>query len=48
MAEACYGDQQILGARGGKNPKRAPVTKHPKIAMGNKRLRKPGGGKGRI
>jgi hypothetical protein len=45
MAEACHSDQVILGAKGGKNPKIAPVTKNPKMAMGNKRLRKPGGGK---
>lgn len=45
MAYACRDDQQMLGARGGKSPKRAPVTKAPKIAMGKGGLRKPGGGK---
>ena len=46
MAEACYGDQQMLGARGGKGtPKPAPVTRSPKVAMKGGKLRKPGGGK---
>lgn len=45
MAYECVDDQQKLGARGGKNPKRAPVTKNPKIAMGKGGLRKPGGRK---
>ena len=45
MSYECVDDQQKLGARGGKNPKRAPVTKTPRIAMGKGGLRKPGGGK---
>lgn len=54
MAEACYADQQMLGARGGKVakseggkppiPKPAPVTRAPKMAMKGGGKRKPGGG----
>jgi hypothetical protein len=49
MADLCANsDQQILGARGGKNPKRAPSTKSPRIAMKGGSRRKPGGGKGKF
>jgi hypothetical protein len=43
--QVCRDDQQMLGAKPGKNPKRAPVTKSPRIAMKGGSLRKPGGGK---
>lgn len=45
MAYECVDDQQKLGASGGGMPKRAPSVKSPKVAMGKRGPRKPGGSK---